>query len=36
LHGVLAKVRDLNLHLISVNSVDSGQQEGSGDRGAEV
>jgi hypothetical protein len=27
LHGVLAKVRDLNLPLISVTSVNSGQQE---------
>ncbi len=35
LHGVLAKVRDLNLQLISVTSVDSDQQESSGDRGAE-
>ncbi|HZB10976.1 MAG TPA: hypothetical protein VE525_17870 [Rubrobacter sp.] len=35
LHGVLAKVRDLNLQLISVSSVDSDQQELSGDRGAE-
>ena len=36
LHGVLAKVRDLNLQLISVTSVHTDQQEGSGDRGAEV
>jgi hypothetical protein len=35
LHGVLAKVRDLNLHLISVTSVDSDHQESSGDCGAE-
>jgi hypothetical protein len=35
LHGVLAKVRDLNLQLISVTSVNSDQQEGPGDRGAE-
>jgi hypothetical protein len=35
LHGVLAKVRDLNLQLISVTSVDSDQQKLSGDRGAE-
>lgn len=28
LHGVLAKVRDLNLQLVSVTSVDSDQQEG--------
>jgi hypothetical protein len=35
LHGVLAKVRDLNLQLISVTSVDSDQQESSGERGAE-
>jgi hypothetical protein len=35
LHGVLAKVRDLNLQLISVTSVDSDQQKISGDRGAE-
>jgi hypothetical protein len=34
-NGVLAKVRDLNLQLISVTTVDSDQQEGSGDRGAE-
>jgi hypothetical protein len=34
LHGVLARVRDLNLLLISVTSVDSDQQEGTGDRGA--
>jgi hypothetical protein len=27
LHGVLAKMRDLNLPLISVTSVNSGQQE---------
>jgi hypothetical protein len=32
LHGVLAKVRDLNLQLISVTSVDSDQKEGSGNR----
>jgi hypothetical protein len=35
LHGVLAKMRDLNLQLISVTSVDSDQQKLSGDRGAE-
>ncbi|HWS80688.1 MAG TPA: hypothetical protein VN178_06645 [Rubrobacter sp.] len=35
LHGVLAKVRDLNLQLISVTSVDSDQQELSGGRGAQ-
>ncbi len=35
LHGVLAKVRDLNLQLISVISVDSDQQKISGDRAAE-
>ena len=35
LHGVLAKVRDLNLQLISVTSVNSDQQEGPGDRRAE-
>jgi hypothetical protein len=35
LHGVLAKVRDLKLQLISVTSVDSDQQKISGDRGAE-
>ena len=35
LHGVLAKVRDLNLQLISVTSVNSDQQEGPGDCGAE-
>ena len=35
LHGVLAKVRDLNLQLISVTSVDTDRQESSGDRGAE-
>jgi hypothetical protein len=35
LHGVLARVRDLNLQLISVTGVDSDQQEGPGDRGAE-
>jgi len=35
LHGVLAKVRDLNLQLLSVTSVDSDQQESSGDCGAE-
>jgi hypothetical protein len=36
LHGVLARVRDLNLQLISVTSVDSDQQEGSGDGGADA
>jgi hypothetical protein len=35
LHGVLARVRDLNLQLVSVTSVGSDQQEGSGDRGVE-
>ena len=35
LHGVLAKVRDLNLQLISVTSVDSDHQEDPGYRGAE-
>ena len=35
LHSVLAKVRDLNLQLISVTSVDSDQLESSGDCGAE-
>jgi len=35
LHGVLAKVRDLNLQLNSVTSVHSDQQESSGERGAE-
>ncbi len=35
LHGALARVRDLNLELISVTSVGSDQQEGSADRGAE-
>jgi hypothetical protein len=35
LHGVLAKVRDLNLQLISVTSVQTDHQEGSGNRGAE-
>jgi hypothetical protein len=35
LHGVLAAVRDLNLQLISVNSVHTDRQESSGDRGAE-
>ena len=35
LHGVLAKVRDLNLQLISVTSVHTDQQEGPGERGAE-
>ena len=35
LHGVLAKVRDLSLHLISVASVDSDQQVSSGEYGAE-
>lgn len=35
LHGVLARVRELNLQLISVSSVDSDQQVGLGDRGAE-
>ena len=35
LHGVLARVRDLNLQLISISSVVSDQQVGLGDRGAE-
>jgi hypothetical protein len=35
LHGVLAKVRDLILQLISVTSVQTDHQEGSGNRGAE-
>jgi hypothetical protein len=35
LHGVLAKLRDLNLQLLSVTSVASDHQEGSGDCGAE-
>ena len=35
LHGALAKVRDLNLQLISVTSVDSDHQESSGEYGAE-
>jgi hypothetical protein len=35
LHGVLAKVRDLNLQLISVTGINSDQQEDPGDRGAE-
>lgn len=35
LHSVLAKVRDLNLQLISVTSVQTDHQEGSGDRGEE-
>ena len=35
LHGVLAKVRDLNLQLVSVTSVHTDRQQGSGDRGAE-
>src|ERR687897_398346 len=35
LHGVLAKVRDLNLQLISVTSVASDHQESSGEGGAE-
>ena len=36
LHGALAKVRDLNLQLISVTSVHSDQQEGPRDHGVEV
>jgi hypothetical protein len=36
LHGALAKVRDLNLQLISVTSVHSDQQEGPRDHGADV
>ena len=36
LHGALAKVRDLNLQLISVTSVHSDQQEAPRDHGAEV
>ena len=35
LNGVLAKVRDLNLQLISVTSVQTDHQEGSDNRGAE-
>jgi hypothetical protein len=35
LHGALARVRDLNLELISVTTVGSDQQKGSADRGAE-
>jgi hypothetical protein len=34
-HGVLAKVRDLNLQLISVTSVQTDHQEGSDNLGAE-
>jgi hypothetical protein len=35
LHGVLAKVRDLNLQLISVTAFNLDQQEDPGDRRAE-
>jgi hypothetical protein len=35
LHGILARVRDLNLLLISVTSAHSDQQESSRDGGAE-
>jgi hypothetical protein len=35
LHGVLAKVRDLNLQLISVTSVDSDKKVSSSDCGVE-
>ena len=36
LHGALAKVRDLNLQLISLTSVHTDQQESPRDHGAEV
>jgi hypothetical protein len=35
LHGLLAKIRDLNLPLISVNRIETGQFKASGTGGAE-